>query len=40
MKKILLAATFAAVLLSGCNDQQNADAMNKLKSIFNAVKPD
>jgi outer membrane protein assembly factor BamE (lipoprotein component of BamABCDE complex) len=27
-------------LLSGCNDQQNADAMNKLKSIFNAVKPD
>jgi outer membrane protein assembly factor BamE (lipoprotein component of BamABCDE complex) len=40
MKKILLAATFAAVFLSGCNDQQNADAMNKLKSIFNAVKPD
>ena len=28
------------MLLAGCNDQQNADAMNKLKAFFNAVKPD
>ena len=41
MKRLLLAsACVSAVLLAGCNDQQNADAMNKLKAFFNAVKPD
>jgi outer membrane protein assembly factor BamE (lipoprotein component of BamABCDE complex) len=40
VNKIMLAATCAALLLNGCDDQQNADAMNKLKSFFNAVKPD
>lgn len=37
---LLLAATCAALLLTACDDQQNADAMNKLKAVFNAVKPD
>jgi outer membrane protein assembly factor BamE (lipoprotein component of BamABCDE complex) len=37
----MLAATCAAaVLLGGCNESQSEDAMNKLKSLFNAVKPD
>jgi outer membrane protein assembly factor BamE (lipoprotein component of BamABCDE complex) len=41
MKRLMLAATCAAaVLLSGCNESQSEDAMNKLKSLFNAVKPD
>ncbi|MGX7004474.1 outer membrane protein assembly factor BamE domain-containing protein [Caballeronia sp. KNU42] len=41
MKRLLLAAAcVSSVLLAGCNDQQNADAMNKLKAFFNAVKPD
>ncbi len=41
MKRLtLVAACTAAVLLTGCNDQQSEDAMNKLKAFFNAVKPD
>ena len=41
MKRLMLAATCAAaVLLTGCNESQSEDAMNKLKSLFNAVKPD
>jgi outer membrane protein assembly factor BamE (lipoprotein component of BamABCDE complex) len=35
-----LAILCAALLLSGCDNQQGADAMNKLKSFFNAIKPD
>nr|WP_132452041.1 outer membrane protein assembly factor BamE [Paraburkholderia sp. BL8N3] len=30
----------AALLLTACDNQQAADAMNKLKSFFNSVKPD
>jgi outer membrane protein assembly factor BamE (lipoprotein component of BamABCDE complex) len=41
MKRLMLvAACAAAVSLTGCNDQQSEDAMNKLKALFNAVKPD
>lgn len=40
MKKITLAAMCAALLLTACDNQQAADAMNKLKSFFNSVKPD
>jgi outer membrane protein assembly factor BamE (lipoprotein component of BamABCDE complex) len=40
MKRLMSAVACAALLLTGCDDQQNADAMNKLKSFFNAVKPD
>jgi outer membrane protein assembly factor BamE (lipoprotein component of BamABCDE complex) len=40
MKRLMLSVTCVALLLTGCDDQQNADAMNKLKSFFNAVKPD
>lgn len=39
MKTLILAATCAAMLLTACDDQQNADAVNKVKSIFNAIKP-
>jgi outer membrane protein assembly factor BamE (lipoprotein component of BamABCDE complex) len=40
VKKITLAAMCAALLLTACDNQQAADAMNKLKSFFNSVKPD
>ncbi len=30
----------AAALLTGCDQQQSEDAMNKLKSFFNSVKLD
>lgn len=40
MKRLMSAVACAALLLTGCDDQQNADAMNKLKSFFNAVKPE
>ena len=40
MKRLMLSVACAALLLTGCDDQQNADAMNKLKSFFNAVKPE
>jgi outer membrane protein assembly factor BamE (lipoprotein component of BamABCDE complex) len=40
VKRLMLSVACAALLLTGCDDQQNADAMNKLKSFFNAVKPD
>lgn len=43
MKKIVIAALAAASLaslLSGCDQQQSEDAVNKLKAFFNAVKPD
>ena len=40
MKKLALAALCAASLLTGCDQQQSDEAMNKLKSFFNSVKPD
>jgi outer membrane protein assembly factor BamE (lipoprotein component of BamABCDE complex) len=40
VKKIALAALLAAFVLTGCDQQQSDEAMNKLKSFFNAVKPD
>jgi outer membrane protein assembly factor BamE (lipoprotein component of BamABCDE complex) len=40
LKKIVIAACVAASLLAGCDQQQSEDAMNKLKSFFNSVKPD
>ncbi|SAL73572.1 lipoprotein [Caballeronia terrestris] len=40
MKRIMLAALCAASLVTGCDQQQSEEAMNKLKSIFNSVKPD
>jgi outer membrane protein assembly factor BamE (lipoprotein component of BamABCDE complex) len=40
VRKIACAAVIAASLLAGCDQQQNEEAMNKLKSFFNAVKPD
>jgi outer membrane protein assembly factor BamE (lipoprotein component of BamABCDE complex) len=36
----MFAAFVAASLLAGCDQQQNEEAMNKLKSFFNSVKPD
>ncbi len=36
----MLAACVAASLLTGCDQQQSEEAMNKLKAFFNAVKPD
>ncbi|BAO85485.1 MULTISPECIES: outer membrane protein assembly factor BamE domain-containing protein [Caballeronia] len=44
MKKTVIAALAAAVsmslLLSGCDQQQSEEGLNKLKALFNAVKPD
>jgi outer membrane protein assembly factor BamE (lipoprotein component of BamABCDE complex) len=40
VKRLMLSVACTALLLTGCDDQQSADAMNKLKSFFNAVKPD
>ncbi|WP_061133168.1 outer membrane protein assembly factor BamE domain-containing protein [Caballeronia fortuita] len=35
-----LIAASSASMLSGCDQQQSEDAMNKFKAFFNAVKPD
>jgi outer membrane protein assembly factor BamE (lipoprotein component of BamABCDE complex) len=40
LKKFVLAASVAASLLAGCDQQQSEEAMNKLKAFFNSVKPD
>ena len=43
MQKIVIAALAAASLtslLSGCDQQQSEEGLNKLKAFFNAVKPD
>ncbi len=43
MRKIVIAvfaAFVAASLLAGCDQQQSEEAMGKLKSFFNSVKPD
>jgi outer membrane protein assembly factor BamE (lipoprotein component of BamABCDE complex) len=43
VKKTVIAALAAAAsmsLLSGCDQQQSEEALNKLKAFFNAVKPD
>lgn len=36
----MLAACVTASLLTGYDQQQSEEAMNKLKAFFNAVKPD
>jgi outer membrane protein assembly factor BamE (lipoprotein component of BamABCDE complex) len=40
VRKIVIALCVAASALAGCDQQQSEDAMNKLKSFFNSVKPD
>ncbi|WP_250450416.1 outer membrane protein assembly factor BamE [Caballeronia sp. ATUFL_M2_KS44] len=40
MKKVMFAAIAAVSMLAGCDQQQSGEAMNKLSSFFNSVKPD
>jgi outer membrane protein assembly factor BamE (lipoprotein component of BamABCDE complex) len=40
LKLLTVAVLAAAVSLSGCDDQQGQQAVQKLKEFFNAVKPD
>ncbi|MDR5770607.1 MULTISPECIES: outer membrane protein assembly factor BamE [unclassified Caballeronia] len=40
VKKVMGAACVALSMLAGCDQQQSEDGLNKLKAIFNAVKPD
>jgi outer membrane protein assembly factor BamE (lipoprotein component of BamABCDE complex) len=37
---MVIAACVAMSMLAGCDQQQSDEAMNKLKSVFNSVKPD